>query len=468
MRLGVLICCYNRPEYLKQCLESVKVADLSKVSVVVIVDDCSTDIETRRLIDDYHLDGIELIKAFSKENRSIKGSLLTGFELLFSSCDVVTNLDSDAIITKEAFSRLVELSEKFPGYIITGFNCSTKNKNGTERHIIIEQGDGWNKKYSVGGINMMFGQLMYLQVVKPALQKSLKQNLNWDHQTCIASNEGYGKPIVVLEPSCVQHIGISSSMGHTAGGEPPDVADDFVYDSPKDYGTRLYISRGAGRMGPMYEKAKLHIPAVTFIAVDDNLKRIQSAADVSCDMIQFGAVKLLSHEDSDDPRVIKIRKLGSRKEYSQFILKELSQYVDTPFAIIFQHDGYVLNFQAWTDEFFNYDAVGAVWDFRDHKRTCNGGFCIRSKKLLDITANDEKIFLKNDHLIHDFQEDHVLFYIYREYLESNYKIKIAPENICNQFSMEAWGKRDKSYKGSFGFHGFGIDFSKANLKYKPY
>lgn len=126
MKAGLIITTYNRHQYLQQCLESVKAADLSQISTVLVVDDCSNDPETRRLIDDLDLEGVELIKAFSKENRSIKGSLLFGLDLLFNTCDVVTNLDGDAIVSKDAFNRLLELREKYPGYILTGFNCSTK------------------------------------------------------------------------------------------------------------------------------------------------------------------------------------------------------------------------------------------------------------------------------------------------------------------------------------------------------
>ena len=88
--------------------------------------------------------------------------------------------------------------------------------------------------------------------------------------------------------------------------------------------------------------------------------------------------------------------------------------------------------------------------------------------MMDAIAADDNIYLQNDHIITNYAEDHVLFYIYREYLERTHNIKIAPEEVCNQFSMEAWGREDKRYKGSFGFHGYGIDFSKSNLDHTPY
>lgn len=469
MKVGLIVTAFNRPEYLRQCLDSISCADLSQVNTVLIIDDCSTDPETRRLIDNFDLPNMELIKCYSKENRSIKGSLLFGFDLLFTSNDVVINLDGDAIVTKDAFSRMAKMYERFPTRIITGFNCSTKNKDGSERHIVINSGEDYNEKKSVGGINMVFGITTYQQIVKPALLKSKKENLNWDHQACIISYSGYGKPIICMQPSCVQHIGIDSSMGHSAGGEPPDVADDFINDN-LDKGTRIVVGLRKDGMGPDFENGILYIPSVTFIAVDDNISGIIKAADISCKGIRFGAVKLLSSQDSDDPRAVKIRHLGSKKEYSQFLLKEIVDYIDTPYFIVFQADGFILRREAWTDEFLKYDMVGAMWHFRDHKRTANGGFSLRSKRLHQILKDDDSIVLTNDHIITNFAEDHNIFYIYREYLEEKYNMRVAPEELCEKFSIEAWGVKPpgNKYSESFGFHGFSVDFSDCNLPYIPY
>lgn len=481
MKLGVIITTFNRPQYLRQCLASVRAADLSQVQTVLIVDDKSTEQETIQLINDFELEGVELIKAFSKENRSIKGSLLFGLDLLFQSCDVVTNLDGDAIVTPDAFNRLLKLREQFPGYILTGFNCSTKNRNGTVRHKILEQGEGWNKKYSVGGINMMFDALEYFNIIKPALQKCITQGGNWDHQSCILSNTLFNKPIVVLEPSCVQHIGIESSMGHSTGGEPPDEAEDFVYEQVgeseitaedvKAFKNELDKANFSRRSFYGFVDGKLYLPDVTLICADGvDVERCIHAANISCRDIEFGAVKILSHLPSDDPRVIPIRPLLDKKDYSQFILKEIVDYVDTEFMLIFQFDGFVLNASAWMPQFLMYDMVGASWKFRPEKRTANGGFSLRSRKMMKAIQEDPKIFLRNDHIITNFAEDHVLFYIYREYLEEKHKIYIAPENICDWFSIEAWGVKPpgNKYSGSFGFHGFNVDFSEAKLSYIPY
>lgn len=461
--IGLIITSYNRPDYLRQCLQSVKAADLSQVATVLVVDDCSTDKKTNQLINDFELDGVELVKVFSKENRSIKGSLLFGLDILFSTCNVVTNLDGDAIVRPDFISRLLSLKERFSESIITGFNCTTKNRNGTERHIIIESGDGFNTKKSVGGINMLFDKGQYLSFVRPALVECLERGGNWDHKACINSYAN-GYPVVCCVPSVVQHIGVDSSMGHSAGGEPPDIADDFnSYD-----GSMVMLSK-IDEVGQWAEENILRLPNVTLVSVDDNIDAIIKTADISCRHIEFGAVKLLSSKDSSDKRAVKIRHLGSKQEYSIFLMKEIIDYIDTPYFITIQADGYIIDHTKWNNEWLKYDYIGAPWFWhKDHMKVGNGAMSLRSRRLHKILKEDEKIIPTNDRWIKERQEDHNICRIYREYLEKKYEIWFAPVEVAERFSIEAWGHPTKRYSGQFGFHGKNIDFSKSNLEYKPY
>lgn len=476
MKIGLFIASYNRPQYLRQCLASVKAADLSQVGTILICDDCSTDKETIQLINDFEVDGVELIKAFSKQNRSVKGSLLFGCDLLFNTCDIVMNLDGDAVVRKDFVEVLIDLKKRFPEHIITGFNCLTRNRDGSERHKVLGEGEGFNLKASVGGINMLFDKAQYEKWVRPALVRCLATQGNWDHQSCIASMKD-GKEIVCAVPSVVQHIGIgkgNSSMGH-ALSEPPDTAEDFFDDfanmareNAKQFNELMKVPLMPFEKLP---SMRLQLPNVTLICADGvNVERCIHAANISCRDIEFGAVKILSHLPSDDPRVIKIRPIADKKDYSQFILKEIVNYVDTDFLMIFQFDGFPINTKAWDDEFLKWSMVGAPWKFKKEKRTANGGFSLRSRKMCEAIRDDDAIYLQNDNIITNFAEDHVLFHIYREYLETNHGVKIAPEEICDKFSIEAWGEKPplNKYNGSFGFHGFSVDFNDADLPYIPY
>lgn len=447
MKIALLITTFNRPEYLKLCLESLKRADLSKIGFILIVDDNSTHPETLNLLDNFELSPFILVK-HKEQNRSIKDSLLYGFSYLFENgFNTVINLDGDAIVRNDFVDRILDLKLRYPDLIITGFNCNTKNRDGSIRHKHLYSEEGAIFRASVGGINMCLGIEQYLKWVKPALIHSLNYGGNWDHMACLNS-QADSCPIGVTVPSVIQHLGVNSSMGHDAGGEPADTADDF---------------RNIG------------LPNVTLVGVSDGMgngmgiKGLLNAADISTQNIYFGAVKLLSSWYTTGPD--KIRNLGSSIEYSKFIFSELVDYIDTDYFIIIQADGFILNWKAWNPEFFQYDYIGALWNFYEDNHKCgNGGFSFRSKRLHQILKEDKSLVLRNDDKIKNFAEDHNICRIYRTYLENNYGIKFAPDHICEQFSIEAWNVMPpgNKYKGSLGFHGFSVDFTNVQLPYIPY
>ena len=67
-------------------------------------------------------------------------------------------------------------------------------------------------------------------------------------------------------------------------------------------------------------------------------------------LCDFGAAMLFTDQPShsDIFQSIRIGKLNSREDYSRFVLKDLLRFVATPFVLIVQWDGYVLdNATAW-------------------------------------------------------------------------------------------------------------------------
>lgn len=438
MKIGILICTYNRPDYLRQCLESFKRADDTEHEVVYqIIDDHSTDKDT---IQQIHHSGFHV--AVNNTNRSIKYSMLVGCEILFTQrrCDVVMNFDGDSMVRNDFIKVLMALKRRHPANIITGFNCLTKNKNGSERHIVIGKGIGYNMKKSVGGINMVFDINQYQNYIKPALEKCLESGGNWDHLSCINSMED-GLGIICSEPSVVQHLGVGvSSMGHNVGGEPPDVADDFK---------------------------PLHLPDVTLVGIDCvGYERIKKAMDISCSGVIFGDVKILTSINvPGDNRVYPIPVVHTKTAYSEFVMKRLNQYILTKHLLIVQYDGFILNPLAWRKEWLKYDYIGAPWMwYADHKKVGNGGFSLRTRRLHDILANDDAIVPMNDHIIKFKEEDHNICRLYRSYLEVSHKIKFAPVEEAAKFSIEGWGSPDKTWNGQFGFHGKHADISKSGYK----
>jgi hypothetical protein len=186
---------------------------------------------------------------------------------------------------------------------------------------------------------------------------------------------------------------------------------------------------------------------VTLIGIDCvDLKRLQLAADISTKEISFGAVKLLSSIQSNDPRTVMIRHLGSVQEYSDFMIKELDKYIDTEFALVFQYDGFILNPNAWSDEFLNYDYIGAPWYHLGPLRVGNGGFSLRSKKLTSWLSKNWPTVKSRIN-----PEDIYISRFARPFLE-HAGMKFAPEDVASRFSKEG-NERSVAWNGEFGFHG---------------
>ena len=60
--------------------------------------------------------------------------------------------------------------------------------------------------------------------------------------------------------------------------------------------------------------------------------------------------------------------------YSYLTIELMPQVVETDYNLIIQHDGYAVNKKAWTDDFLNYDYIGAVMlTYPPKKRVGNGG-----------------------------------------------------------------------------------------------
>jgi hypothetical protein len=133
---------------------------------------------------------------------------------------------------------------------------------------------------------------------------------------------------------------------------------------------------------------RLSLPSVTLIAVTSvNVQATISAVRASMRQAQFGAVKLLT-DKGDAPHAgierIRIPPLRSATAYSHFMLHDLLEHVSTDFALVVQWDGFVINPAMWQDEFLSWDYIGAPWpQFRDGHDVGNGGFSLRSRRLLE-------------------------------------------------------------------------------------
>lgn len=139
--------------------------------------------------------------------------------------------------------------------------------------------------------------------------------------------------------------------------------------------------------------------------------------------------------------VIKIPTITSKDEYSKFIFYELYKYIETDYVLIQQWDSYVLDENAWDDEYLNYDIISPPWLYIDGRNVGCGGWSLRSRRLQEILGTDPFIQTYAP-------EDECLGRLYRHYLEETHGIKFASEELADKFGFEL----RTPIQSTFGFH----------------
>lgn len=155
------------------------------------------------------------------------------------------------------------------------------------------------------------------------------------------------------------------------------------------------------------------------------------------------------------PDIKGVRGPGS---YSNFCIKELGKYITTDFCLVIQHDGFILNPELWTDDFLKYDYIGAAWPNGGNyiNRVGNGGFSLRSKKLLDACLD---IFKDED--IMDNEDLLVCVLRYDDFIKRG--ITYAPIELAVKFSIEDLIPEITTMR-TFGFHGTSTKIARDATK----
>jgi tetratricopeptide (TPR) repeat protein len=193
----------------------------------------------------------------------------------------------------------------------------------------------------------------------------------------------------------------------------------------------------------------LELAQVTLICADTaNHALALRALERSRERVRFARVLLLTDAVPggiavpDGVEVRRIAPLQSRDDYSRLMLKGLRAHVETSHALVVQWDGYVLNPDAWDPALLETDYVGAKWFwYRDGHTVGNGGFSLRSRRLLDALA-DPRVELVE-------AEDITIGRACRDLLERDHGVRFATEAQADRFAFEA------AYPIGmpFGFHG---------------
>lgn len=222
----------------------------------------------------------------------------------------------------------------------------------------------------------------------------------------------------------------------------------------------------------------LDLSRITLVAID-NTNRIDGtikAIHTSTQHIKFGAIKLVTSNEiiskyTDELSLDSIEleemtyPITDIDQYSKYILYDLHRHVETDFVLIIQDHAFVINPNAWTDEFLEYDYIGAPWPyqensyltpFNEHIRVGNGGFSLRSKKLLEVPLKIEIPFdcTKGDFYKHfnanNFAEDGNIC-VHNRHLFIEQGCKFPNIELAAKFSYETEVSENKGII-PFGFH----------------
>jgi hypothetical protein len=139
--------------------------------------------------------------------------------------------------------------------------------------------------------------------------------------------------------------------------------------------------------------------------------------------------------------------IKTTKDYSDLMLTSLRQYVSGSHVLIIQWDSFIVHPELWCNDFLQYDYIGAVWPHHPDTPVGNGGFSLRSVKLLEA--------LESPKITKRHPEDFCICVNNKVTLENQFGIRFAPKNVAEKFAVER-----TNWHPAFGFHGF-FNFGKV-------
>jgi hypothetical protein len=209
----------------------------------------------------------------------------------------------------------------------------------------------------------------------------------------------------------------------------------------------------------------LDLSAITLLCVETRDPALAHFAIQKCTQhARFGRVVLMTDLDKLSKRAgdleqdqaidrlsgveyVRTPPIKTTKDYSDLLLTGLRQYVLGTHVLIIQWDSFILHPELWTNDFLQYDYIGAVWPHHPDTPVGNGGFSLRSVKLLEA--------LESPKIIKCHPEDFCICVDNKAILEGEFGIRFAPSNIAEQFAVERC-----DWHPAFGFHGF-FNFGKV-------
>lgn len=200
---------------------------------------------------------------------------------------------------------------------------------------------------------------------------------------------------------------------------------------------------------------KLQLPGVTLVMVETREHKLALMAIEEClDKADFGDVLIitdrplefasLTQSHNCHPQFKVVDDWPDKLGWSRSWWFDVPQLLRTAFTLNIQWDSWIWDPTQWTDQFYDYDYIGAPWWYNDGMNVGNGGFSwvsTRLKRYVYAHRDTYPCVVPSD--------DDLLCRKYRIGLEQHGFIW-APERLAHRFAFECC--RPTSTSRHFGFH----------------
>jgi hypothetical protein len=191
----------------------------------------------------------------------------------------------------------------------------------------------------------------------------------------------------------------------------------------------------------------LDLSSITLLCVDTRSSDLAEwAIDRCLRQVRFAKTVLMTNlsrvsERKPGIEYVQAPPIASTHDYSRLMLTGIAPHVVGSHALVMQWDGFIIHPELWDPAFLDYDYIGAVWPHFPSTPVGNGGFSLRSKRLIECLL-DERIMICHP-------EDTCICVSNRPILESEFGIRFATADVAERFAVER-----TAWHPAFGFHGF--------------
>lgn len=192
----------------------------------------------------------------------------------------------------------------------------------------------------------------------------------------------------------------------------------------------------------------LDLPDVTLVLIETREHDLAQLALEDCEArAKFGEVLVFTDRPAQfmraDRRVVTVPDWPDKIGWSRCFWNEVPLHMQTSHALGIQWDSWVVDPTMWHDEYLRYDYIGSPWWYRDGLNVGNGGFCLRSTKLMRFIYKHRRQLP----VITDLDDD-LFCRKYRLTLQDA-GFEWAPEPLAKDFAFETI--RPEPCR-TFGFH----------------